>query len=527
MGKICVYTPPLLWTELTQVLNSQLQSLASSGNLEGSYSLSANEKTGQAELKSGSEDMVVVNGKTYTRKTTLKITSNNEDALWWLGFPPSLQIESGQTVRVMPRSASIVDLGERRVSSVRDLVDILNDSFENFTLGEESQFGIRVGLNEETTVILPRGTYSTKQIVRHLQNYVAADFNPVTGFLKLSVDPSSGPLSLDFRSSPQSASLLGFQQKLYEGFCEYESEFSCATGLLLDSQRRVIAEPSCCLKWSASPLDDKLRVTAAPHMGSWELNGVIVDGDQVTASCFSDFSETNAVSPFLQAGEILYINQDGKKRVFACREDSENPLKVKVDPGVCVSDWTDYQQFPATVVRASRNAATLHTNLWGRHARGPDTTSHVSQYASARSVIGFSPVVHSLRSFGGIGSSLLSSPSIIASSAVNLNPPEYLFMVVDYPSTHNHGFTFQPLENVVEDFVETNPRHADQHSQLVLAKFLVSKTGYSRITDESLGLQFSSPLTLETMKIRLVNPDGTLADFRGRDHSFTLIVNSR
>jgi hypothetical protein len=97
---------------------------------------------------------------------------------------------------------------------------------------------------------------------------------------------------------------------------------------------------------------------------------------------------------------------------------------------------------------------------------------------------------------------------VIAPGVFSLDPPPYVLLALVSPTFVSERALFRPTRTT--------------EVRAVLAKFIVSH-GYARITEESTHVTTTSALNFGKITVAWLNPDGTLVDWNGANHSFSLL----
>jgi hypothetical protein len=96
----------------------------------------------------------------------------------------------------------------------------------------------------------------------------------------------------------------------------------------------------------------------------------------------------------------------------------------------------------------------------------------------------------------------------MAPNVYSLDPPPYVLLALLSPSIVSERSVFRPSRC--------------DAPQPVLAKFIVTG-GYARISEESTHVSLTSPLSVNKVTVAWLNPDGTLVDWNGANHSYSLL----
>jgi hypothetical protein len=109
------------------------------------------------------------------------------------------------------------------------------------------------------------------------------------------------------------------------------------------------------------------------------------------------------------------------------------------------------------------------------------------------------------------------APTTVQSSAAGqlfapgvffLEPPPYVLLALLSPNGGSERAMFQPSRC--------------DAPQPVLAKFIVTGS-YARISEESTHVSLTTPQTIREVRVAWLNPDGTLVDWNGANHSYSLL----
>jgi hypothetical protein len=148
-------------------------------------------------------------------------------------------------------------------------------------------------------------------------------------------------------------------------------------------------------------------------------------------------------------------------------------------------------QFP---IEDTSGATILNTTL----ARPMSEIGRGAAYGPLFEQLGFAPTTVQSSAAG----------QLMAPNVYSLDPPPYVLLALLSPSIVSERSVFRPSRC--------------DAPQPVLAKFIVTG-GYARISEESTHVSLTSPLSVNKVTVAWLNPDGTLVDWNGANHSYSLL----
>jgi hypothetical protein len=154
----------------------------------------------------------------------------------------------------------------------------------------------------------------------------------------------------------------------------------------------------------------------------------------------------------------------------------------------------------------SRNVALLHGE---NPLASPAMVGTTDPTLSGLSTETFGPCAEVL---GLRARSQLSLPARLPFAA-HLGPPDYFLMEVVMPcvadNLHSHVGVSDPSRS----------------KRSIIATFIVT-IGFARISEDRPALRLTGPQDLEEIRVRFLNPDLSLVDWHGHEHSWTLLLDA-
>lgn len=548
--------PPLTVPEWVAVLNAALADFTAAGTLRNAYNLRVGAASGLVELQSQGGDVMSLTARS---ETTAAFTVASGDVMWRLGFPPGTW-----TLRNYANPA--LDYSNARVDTTSYVMAVAPRDLRTIQLprGTYDAAGLAAALttascgvyvpatattNQRTlhftdatgvarTVSVPAGAYGVTQFTTLLASAMNAAPTVGGAFTVTAAVPSGTTaatagsyaytiadalgrvFSLDFATTGGDflAGLLGFEPVKLTGAASYASSLQGTVGESTLGDRHAMP------LWSADTTRLRLRLTAAAPLAAFEGAVAAAGAGNVSSVVFTLLGSGGATTcaPHLAVGDVVQLS-DGTNTVTAVVATVPSGNVATGPVGTYTLDFGAVLQGVDLVIAATletvtpleRLALVLHmapavvngipedvTGLALVNATLPlplAAVGKVAAYGPAYEAMGFAPTVTQTADSG----------LLLAPYAYVLEPPPYIFMELDAPGAKSERATFRPTRS-------GDAAHA------VLAKFIVSN-GFARITEESTHVTLTSPTTLSAVTVTWRNPDGTLVDWNGVNHSYALL----
>lgn len=461
-----------------------------------------------------------------TTASTLTVTAN--DALWMLGFNAgTITFSSSRTsYTAIPRviRTAVLPLGRFDDSTLRDtLIANLERSCAPQWTPNLSSPPQLVGNDSDGTAFtidFPLGNPGPEELASFLDTAldtydITFSYNETYGRFTISHD-NGYPFRINFASSAQTqeaANILGFSPLgIYEGRSTYTgaNDAASARSTLDDTQPRLP------LRWAYDTSLGRLFVDYAsnPHGQAayyFKQNGSSNLFDFYSTSS----SSSDQVSPGLVPGDVIRATV------------TLSSLGSRVVTGVVTDVWTasgvatqqakiDFEDevianitsAMCTGVVGSRNVALIHGDdpIYLNNPRPPAEDPILynlssSEYGSAAEQLGLARTAASL--------------PLTLPYTPHLAPPDYVLVEILEPTTHDVLHTHVG----VDERRTTQSSHERRH---ILAKLIITN-GYARISEDLNTMSLVGPVTLDSIRLRFLNPDLSLVDWHGHDHSFTIV----
>lgn len=531
-----VYVTPLTIPEWVAVLDAALAVLSESSHSR--YKLSLNPETGLVELTTVSGD---IQTRTTRTETIAQFTVVENDAMWHLGFPvgtwtlpvyknPRLSFDGVRVdttpfvMAVQPRAVCTVQLRRGRYCRGDDLAAELTRACTPLSFATAVNFKFSSPGGEMNTVVIPAGRYSATQLAAYMQfkmNDTGTCNVEVTAqnFGFVIEDMDARPFALDFAATTGDATpavlaaALGFDAVYLSGSAVYASTHE-AWGTTTRAS----------LAWTSDALTSSLRCRNVPHPTALAF---VSEGS--TFNIFVFGNDELEFKPFYFVGDLVRVRSTTSggnsvlalvARVSLCDETDLNGVnQIDFDFGALTlgdDEDSDLNVSALNVLPATRPAFCLHMAPPPRNVRfsAPDTTGAallnptLANPAAARGMSdAYGPLFEQL---GFLPTTVQSSEAgqICAPGVFTLDPPPYVLLALLSPS-------------IVSERAMFRPSRCDA-PQPVLAKFIVTG-GFARISEESTHVSLTSLLSLNRVQVAWLNPDGTLVDWNGANHSYSLL----
>lgn len=540
-----LYVQPLTIPEWVAVINAAMADLG----LTQSYQLSLNANTGLVELRCTGGDTTTGSRRV---ETSVEFTVTQGDALWRLGFPPGtwelptyknprIDNMTGQradstpyVMAVVARDTRTIQLRRGKYTSIADLTEELTRATNSLYLPETLSSGARTltftdVTGAERTVIVPVGRYDPQLLALFLttamntaptidgQFDVAVNVTQFAGAGGFTISDTLGrPFVLDF-SDPTAAplaSLLGFEPLRLANASSYTSTREALGGL---SAAGDDFTSSRVISWSANTANTTLRAVSSKPIPSFDavLTPTGIDNEAVVVSTQLGTGAGGTPVMVLASINDLVRFSDGTNSVLSLV--TLSPLQVG---------------FGAVLLGAGNDLDTTVPALTGTPISRPDFVLHmarlpISVKAADVDITGITMQNATLDnpaankgmgvSYGPLYDQLGFQPTtvssdtsgmVLAPAVYSLTPPAYILMELQEPAFVSERAVFRP--------------DSTQDTRPVLAKFIVTD-GFARITEESTHVTATSVTNITKVKVAWLNPDGTLVDWNGANHSYALM----
>jgi hypothetical protein len=555
-GAAGLYVTPLTLPEWVRVLQDALDIMTASGSLARRYALALNAETGLVELSYEGSDALTPSTRT---ETTVTVTVVRGDAMWQLGFPPGTWtlpafknprfthagVRTDVTpfvTRVQPRAVRTVQLRRGRYCRGDDLAAELTRACSPLTIPATTPctFVFHSVLGAPLILAVPAGRYTPAQLalcVQSRMNTLAFASTPafvVTpvqragagGFL---ISDASGRLfALDFTATAAApiAAALGFDPVFLGGAARFEStrEAFCGQSTALPFDPDV----SSTLTWTATPLTGALQVASSRAFGVATATVAALSASPAILSC--DVSTATIIptelAPHLAVNDLVRVSDSAYNSVLVrvARAPSGDETtsvnhvrRTDLDLGALVSgDISVDLGDELRMTPVGRPDVCLHfapppssVRFPGEDVSGASLLNSTLAKASAEIGTGaaYGPLFEQL-GFAPTTVQTSTAGQFVAPGVMSLEPPPYVMLALLAPSIASERSVFRPSRC--------------DAPQPVLAKFIVTG-GYARISEESTHVSLTSPLTVSSVTVAWLNPDGTLVDWNGVNHSYSLL----
>jgi hypothetical protein len=461
---------------------------------------------GQAEIRSLSRGFLTFSGNTSL-------------VLRLLGFPnASFTVGPRATARAVPTVIRTVevpvgrfDAPSQREALVRNLTRAVTPQWTPDFANVPVLAGTHAA-GSAFSAAFPAGHPTVAQLVAlinlSLPSGMTLSHNPDSG--RYTVARSDGQaFSLDFASQEvrrEAARVLGFRPGFeYEGKASYTGESRGSSAhITLDS-----TQPRYPIRFTETIGETQTLaadVASNPHgqdqyflhsIGSGGVFNVRQESGSSTTIpaglIVGDVLRVNAVlttGVALVTAVVTAVQNHGRTVVLAFENDVASRLTVGQMSATCVS----------------RNVALLHGE---NPLASPAMVGTTDPTLSGLSTETFGPCAEVL---GLRARSQLSLPARLPFAA-HLGPPDYFLMEVVMPcvadNLHSHVGVSDPSRS----------------KRSIIAKFIVTN-GFARISEDRHALRLTGPQDLEEIRVRFLNPDLSLVDWHGHEHSWTLLLDA-
>jgi len=390
-------------------------------------------------------------------------------------------------------------------------------------------------------LLIPQGRYTGTQLATVLtglmaaatgsSNYVCSWAQAASGdFGSFTFTQTQGQrMGLDFSgvAALNTARQLGFLPLIYGGTSSYTSPQRVASGIVLASASAPAFPDTTCMLVSSQSQRRGFSVCATPPMMAY-CPGVVGAVAKQWATLSAEVAGVDVVPGGFSAGAVLVVRLGGAGP-FPLNLASGSILTV-----VVASTWPGTGGSLAYVTL--RATASIDAASAGGSGIGTPTASVIPRIVSDRR-----NVAQLLLSAPGSAARLLGFPARTlptTTALAQLAPAGTEAGLATLPpgvSLSNGQVLSAPycwdLEGpayVLMRFLESDGENADGNVHTygesvthVLAKFYTRST-FQRITEEVQHVAFACRRRIRSLRVQFTNPDGTLVDFGGRDHSYTL-----
>jgi hypothetical protein len=494
-----IYFPRLSVAELCTAVNGLF--VVKGSALRISWDAAA----GQAVLRSNSDG-------------TLTITGSGTNVLNLLGFSSSsFTLGPRATLRAVPQVIRTIEVPVGRFdgpTQYSTLIQNLNRAVAPQWTPDFSALPVLAGVDHTLTaftVTLPAGHPTVAQLVAlinaSLPSGIALSHDSTTG--KYTIARTDGrAFTLDFASSDarkEAARVLGFRSSLeYEGRSSYTGETRASSGsITLDS-----TQPRYPIRFVETIAETKsLAADVAGNPHGQDLYYLDYTGSGGIFDVIQASSSATVIPAGLVIGDVLRVNASvsSSARVVTgvVTAVQNNGTRIVVDFEDDVLAGLDTVEMTAVCI--SRNVALLHGEnplvtpaLVGSTDPILAGLSH-SSYGPCAEVLGLNPRAQ------------LSLPAALP-FVTHLGPPDYILMEIVSPS--------------VADNLHSHVAVADssRSKRAIIAKFIIT-AGFARISEDKHALRLTGPQTIDEVRVRFLNPDLSLVDWHGHEHSWTLVLD--
>jgi hypothetical protein len=533
-----VYVTPLTIPEWVQTLQRALD-VMSADSLTQRYKLELNADTGLVELSMLGGDIMT---RTTRTETVAKFTVVSGDVMWMLGFPSgtwnlpayksSRLLFSGAradttpfVMRVQPRAVRTIQLRRGRYCTGVELATELTRACTPLVIpvvsgGVYFSFVSVLGLAIPTVV--PAGRYSPAQLAAYVQRIMT--IGSLYGNFTVTIVDGAGcggftisntderPFALDFTASVAGsayiANALGFDSVFLSGASSYTSTREAFCGQ--SDAFTYDLDTSLSLTWTANPLTNALQVSSSrafftndvvfstPSYQFTNLASHLATNDLVRLSDGTNSVLVSVSSASTGTPQITKLMLNFGAISVGSGLDFDNTVSKMTAtpfgrPDFCVHAAPPPREIQFPIEDAS-GATILNTTL----ARPMSEIGRGSAYGPLFEQLGFAPTTVQSSAAG----------QLMAPNVYSLDPPPYVLLALLSPSIVSERSVFRPSRC--------------DAPQPVLAKFIVTG-GYARISEESTHVSLTSPLSVNKVTVAWLNPDGTLVDWNGANHSYSLL----
>jgi hypothetical protein len=527
LGDSYIYAEPPTLSELLMMLNNWLNMITNYSNLAPTGNtlilpivFELSDSTNSLVVKAGSYDQVIGN-KRYIVSSTILGTGTLNPLLGLVG-DVNLDQPHCYTLSTLPYvKRADLDHGTFLQSELETMVSgkLSPLDFTGLPAASRTFHWADTGGVDRALVIL-EGRYIGDQLALELQTLMQA----ATGGVNYSVLFNNGKftfsstvnvaIGLNFLLGVQfMASALGFQYQNYSSSPSYTSPFSIGTSFPVTSfqltgdticQRFTLAAKSVPSVLSNAVIGavenwNTLTVTAAKFVpGGFYPNQVlqatvtgpglppfINDGDVFTVIVGGTWDGDVAADPYitiLRTVSVFGVNGIGAPSAV---------LNIYLTP---------LRRNVAQFMFAGPQAA---AELLGFTKQTLPVNRYLNQVMNADE-----PNVYYLASGGGIFG-LGAASSFTGPFLYNLLGPDYILMRVlndcDANTSNEHSYL--------------------QNSWNILAKMYL-RPNYQHISEEMLHVAFAGMKRITSLYVEFINPDGSLVDFNGRDHTYSLLFTA-
>lgn len=569
-----LYVAPLTIPEWTSVLTAALADMTAAGALRQGYALTMEPDSGCVTLQCLGGDGVTQRVRTETAVT---FTVAGGDIMWRLGFragawtlPTYLhtRIDSSSglraddtpyIMRVSPRDVRVIQVPRGNYGATElatALTTASNGIYLPLTATEAARTLTYSDVSgTEIGVLLPQGRYTPSQLAAYLtlqMNEFSTDPGAAAFVVTQAVaappldhvgsgdsggdkeaygtvvytftDTRARPFSLNFSGADSGllAAMLGFEPILYSGCASYTSPLGATSATSAVTPSAV--DMRMVLTWTADTARRRMRVSAAPPIPSWEMKSAGLPMVNNTLHVAAFVNGSTPVVPHCDVGDVLTFYNGGVNNVLTAVVAA--PADASVNPGLFAVDFGAIQldvDLPSIPLLDAVVASPVGRRAFVLHmARPPLALRAAPENVTGAALFNAAlerpwTAVGSGAAFGPlaevVGWPLTATPSseagvALAPFAYALDPPPYLLLALLAPRATSGRATFRPVG-------------ADTELP-VLAKFLVS-SGFARVTEESTHVSFTSPSAVREVTVAWYNPDGTLVDWGGVNHAFSLL----
>jgi hypothetical protein len=522
-----VYAQPPTLSELLMMLNNWLGIINNSSNLSPTgttlilpLSFSINDATNSLCIQSGTYDQVTGSQRriitssilnTGTLNSVLGIMGN----ITFNGPPRCYCLNDLPNFEVVP-----LEHGTYTQSELENMVSLRLSPLDFTGLsGADRTFYWANAASEIKTLIIPEGRYTGTELATVLtdlmvtasgNNYLVTFSNGEFTFS----NTVNSIIGLNFKlGSPYMACKLGFQNINYSGSPTYTSLFSIGTVF-----------PLTTFELTGNPFTQRFTLSAksTPTVKSTGVVGGALNWNTLTSAGI-DFAPGG-----FYTNQVLQVTVGGpgpfgllpQGTVLTVVVDSSWPGTTGVNPYVTLKPTASILALGGLI------QPTAQVNYFLTPMHRYVTEFIFSNPQSAAELLGFSkqtlpvntslnqvmnadePNVYYLPGGGGLFG-LGAASSFTGPFVYNLVGPDYILMRV--------------LDNC--DANTSNEHSYLNNSWNILAKMYL-RPNYQHISEEMLHVAFSGLKRITSLYVEFLNPDGTLVDFNGRDHSYSLLFTT-
>jgi len=491
-----VYTPKLLPSELVGAIQSDF--VASGAEFAAAMST----VTGNISWQSS-------RGPRGASERIVSLAScSPSDVAHALGLQAGTSLLPQQTI---PRNVRSIDVPPNDLRDEALFSSALTRWCNPFYFQTAETLVLRLSGGEELEVVFAAGLHTIEAAVAHLHAEVNAAlgtmyavFDAATGIVTVN-DTSLGVFSMDLRGTPSLAASLGSEEVLLDGKHTYT--FGPVTGhsTFASAQRRPQS-----YDWSRT-LDLRQRVTAnvgGVFASSRILELATLTNHATSVSADTVFAEevvsgtTLSEAPYasaLQAGDIVHVFDDADTQGrFSLVVKAGSATSVDLEPSaVTFGAGETIEATSVAFQRDERAAFELWMPQFSQTARWP------AEDLVARGV-DRAPIVSALGLAHGIY--LASSSNVLVMTRTpSLEPP--------------------PCVQIELTDDRSGNRFTDCRGDFQWARLMLTR-GFSYQSEVYVNhLTFAAPSRFSRFRVRFVHPDGTLVNWRGKDHSWALVID--